>query len=92
MVTGKWTFKIKRDGRYKARQVLKGYEQIKGLNYQEIFAAVARADSYKLLIALAALHNWEINIIDIENAFFNGDINFKIYIKLLERSNSDNTV
>ena len=65
-VTGKWTFEIKRDGRYKARWVLKGYGQIKGLNYQETFAAVAHADSYRLLIALAALHDWEIDTIDIE--------------------------
>ncbi len=36
----KWVYKLKRDGTYKARWVVKRFEQVKGLDYQQIFAAV----------------------------------------------------
>jgi hypothetical protein len=34
ILRGKWVFKIKKDGSYKARWVIKGFEQVKGLDYQ----------------------------------------------------------
>jgi hypothetical protein len=44
ILRGKWVYKAKRDGSYKARWVVKGFEQVKGLDYQKGFAAVIRAD------------------------------------------------
>jgi hypothetical protein len=51
-------YKIKQtaDGgvdRYKARLVAKGYKQKYGINYEEVFAPVARLDAVRLLISLA---------------------------------------
>jgi hypothetical protein len=52
----KWVFKVKRDERgvvskHKARLVVKGYAQRHGIDYDEVFAPVARLDSVRLLIA-----------------------------------------
>jgi hypothetical protein len=54
----KWVYKVKRDEhgdivKHKARLVVKGYSQCRGVNYDEVFALVARLDSVSLLIALA---------------------------------------
>ncbi|XP_076884574.1 putative mitochondrial protein AtMg00820 [Bidens hawaiensis] len=62
----KWVFKIKRnaDGtlnKYKARLVAKGYVQQPGINFDDVFAPVARIETVRLLIALAASNGWEIH-------------------------------
>ncbi len=82
ILEGKWVFKIKRDGTYKARWVVKGYEQIEGINYQETFAAVARADSYRTLLTIAAMLDWDVENIDFDSAFLYGKIDHEIYIEL----------
>jgi hypothetical protein len=55
----KWVYKVKRDEhgdivKHKARLVVKGYSQRRGIDYDEVFAPVARLDSVRLLITLAA--------------------------------------
>ena len=55
----KWVYKIKKDAegklvKHKARLVAKGYVQEQGVDFEEVFAPVARMESVQLLIALAA--------------------------------------
>ena len=55
----KWIFKLKRnsDGsinKYKARLVAKGYVQRHGIDFDEVFAPVARIETIRLLVSLAA--------------------------------------
>jgi len=57
-----WVFKIKYKTdetveRYKARLMAKGYTQIEGIDYHEIFSPVAKIYYYKVLLSLASIYN-----------------------------------
>jgi hypothetical protein len=44
--------------RHKARLIVKGYAQRRGIDYDEVFTPVARLDTVRLLIALASHKSW----------------------------------
>lgn len=82
----RWVYKIKRNAdhtieRYRARLTAQGYSQIFGLDYVDVFAAVAHLKSFRLVLALSMVYNWTITHVDISNAFLNGDLKETIYMK-----------
>ncbi|KAK8937447.1 hypothetical protein KSP39_PZI012254 [Platanthera zijinensis] len=82
----KWVYKVKKnkDGgveKHKARLVVKGYRQVQGVNYDEVFAPVARIDTIRLIIALAAHHGWKIMQMDVVSAYLNGYLEEEVYIE-----------
>jgi hypothetical protein len=86
-IGSKWVFKTKlnTDGtidRYKARLVAKGFNQRPGIDYDETFAPVAKFNSIRVILALAAKLDLEIHQLDIKTAFLNGDLDEEIYMKL----------
>ena len=73
----KWVFKKKINAqgeieRYKARLVAKGYKQKAGIDYDEVFAPVARMETIRLLISQAAQYKWQIYQMDVKSSFLNG--------------------
>nr|GFC49638.1 ribonuclease H-like domain, reverse transcriptase, RNA-dependent DNA polymerase [Tanacetum cinerariifolium] len=66
----KWVFKTKRDAegkiiKYKARLVAKGYVQEQGIDFDKVFAPVARIKTVRLILALAAYHGWQVHHLDV---------------------------
>ena len=80
-VKSKWVFKRKADGRFQVRLVAKGFTQIQGIDYDKTFSPVAWFESLRLLLALAALEDWEIHQMDIKSAFLNGLLDEEIYME-----------
>ena len=69
----KWVYKDKKKAngeveRYKARLVAKGYSQKDGIDYDKVFALVARLETIKLIISLVAQNNWRIHQMDVKSA------------------------
>lgn len=83
----KWVYKVKRDAngnisRYKARLVVKGYEQRYGIDYEQTFAGVAKGAAWKAILAIAAVNDWEIEQMDVTTAFLHGDIDGDVYVDI----------
>lgn len=81
----KWVFKLKKnsDGellKHKARLVAKGYVQRFGIDFEEVFAPVARLDTVRLILAIAANRGWEVHHLDVKSAFLNGDLKEEVYV------------
>ena len=80
----KWIFKKKTNAddttRYKARLVIKGYEQRAGIDYEETFAPVAMLKTVRILLALAAYYDWEVHHMDVKTAFLNPFLKEKVYM------------
>lgn len=81
----KWVYKAKKDvagiiSKYKARLVAKGYVQKQGIDFDEVFAPVARLESVRLLIAHAANEGWFVHHMDVKSAFLNGDLQEEVYV------------
>jgi hypothetical protein len=61
--------------------VAKGYSQKHGIDYNEVFAPVARWDTIRAILALAANENWKIFQLDVKSAFLHGDLSEDIYVE-----------
>ncbi|KAK8538777.1 hypothetical protein V6N12_034485 [Hibiscus sabdariffa] len=81
----KWVFKKKTDmdgnvQTYKGRLVAKGFRQIHGVDYDETFSPVAMFKSIRILLAVAAFHDYEIWQMDVKTAFLNGKLEEDVYM------------
>jgi hypothetical protein len=86
VLSGKWVYRHKRGPnreviRYKSRWVVRGFEQREGLDYNDTFASVVKPMSYKLLFAIAAAYDLEIEQMDVKTAFLYGDIDVEVYVE-----------
>ena len=87
IVSSKWVFRVKRkaDGsvdKYKARLVARGFTQVYGIDYFVTFSPIAKLASFRLLLAIAVCHDWDIESFDFNGAYLNGqlDANEEIYM------------
>ena len=82
----KWVHKIKHnvDGlisKYKARLVTKGYAQTYGIDFEETFSHVAKMATMRVVIAMATRKGWELQQMDVKNAFLNGELQEEVYME-----------
>nr|GFA75937.1 hypothetical protein [Tanacetum cinerariifolium] len=81
----KWLWKNKKDEdqtviRYKARLVAKRYAQEEGIDFEELFAPVARLKAVRIFIAYAAHKSFPIYQMDVKTAFLNGPLKEEVYV------------
>ena len=84
---GKWVYRLKKAlggeiQRYKARWVVRGFEQRYGIDFNETFAAVVKPMTYKALFAIAAQEDWEIEQMDVKTAFLYGTLDDDVYVEM----------
>lgn len=81
-----WKFKVKTDKngqvvRYKARLCARGDTQKAGIDYNEVFAPVVRYASIRILLAIAAIFDLEVEQLDVETAFLNSNLKETIHMR-----------
>jgi hypothetical protein len=78
-IGSKWVFKKKLNAegkveKYKARFVAKGYSQVEGIDFGEIFSLVAKLTSIRFMLSVATAFDFEIEQMDVKTTFLHGDL------------------
>jgi hypothetical protein len=86
----KWILKRKEGSspseasRFKTRLVAKGFSQIPGIDYNDVFSPVVKHSSIHDLLGIVAMHDLELEQLDVKTAFLHDDLEEKIYMDQLE--------
>ncbi|GKB53990.1 retrotransposon protein, putative, ty1-copia subclass [Tanacetum coccineum] len=87
LVSCKWLFKIKegikgvQKPRYKARLIARGFTQRVGIDYNKVFSSVVRHTSIRVILALTAYKDYELEQLDVKMAFLHGNLEEVIYMR-----------
>jgi hypothetical protein len=85
VITSCWVYLRKRNAegeptRYKARLVARGFDERKGIDYDETYAPTPRKSTLLTLIALAVHLDWEITHIDVKATYLYRDLDVELYM------------
>ncbi|CAI7801182.1 unnamed protein product [Closterium sp. NIES-54] len=94
ILTGKWVFRVKTkaDGtidKFKARWVVRGFDQEHGRDFTETFAPISRHSSLRILLAIAAMKKKKLRQIDVANAFVYAPVDEEIFVELRHGSHGE---
>jgi hypothetical protein len=67
--------------KHMAHLVAKCYVQRQGIDFEEVFAPVARLESMRLLLTIVVHFTWEVHHMDVKFAFLNGEIKEIVYVQ-----------
>jgi len=86
VLKNKWVYRIKQEEhmphpRFKARLVVKGFGQRKGVDFDEIFSPMVKMTSIRVSLGLAASLNLEVEQMDVKTTFLHGDLEEEIYME-----------
>ncbi|GKB13049.1 putative ribonuclease H-like domain-containing protein, partial [Tanacetum coccineum] len=66
--------------RNKARLVAQGYRQEEGIDYDEVFASVARIEAIRIFLAFASYMGFIVYQMNVKSAFLYGTIDVEVYV------------
>ncbi|GJZ30127.1 putative ribonuclease H-like domain-containing protein [Tanacetum coccineum] len=66
--------------RNKARLVAQGYTQEEGIDYDEVFAPIARIEAIRLFLVYASFKDFVVYQMNVKNAFLYGKIEKEVYV------------
>lgn len=86
IIRTKWVYrnKMNEEGkviRNKERLVSKGYAQVEGIDFEEIFAPVARLEAIRMFLAFAAYKKYKVYQMDVKSALLNGNLEEEVNIE-----------
>ncbi|CAI7736487.1 unnamed protein product [Closterium sp. NIES-54] len=86
ILSGKWVFRMKTAAdctieRFKARWVVRRYDQRHGIDFDQTFAPVSRHTSVRILLAIAAARHLPLRQIDVKNSFFYALVDAVSYVE-----------
>ena len=86
VLTNRWVFKTKTNQngeieKYKARLVARGHTQRHGIDYEEVFAPVARYEIIRTMMAIAANEEMYVHQMDVVSAYVQGELHDEVYMK-----------
>ena len=79
-----YKIKLNQEGdiqKHKARLVARGFTQKPGIDFYETFSSVARLDTIRTVIVVAAQRKWKIFQLDVKSTFLNGKLDEEIYVE-----------
>ena len=80
----KWVYRLKEEegGKkiFKARLVVKGFAQQKGIDFDEIFSPIVKMTSIRIVLSLVATEDLHLEQLDVETTFLHGDLDEEIYM------------
>ncbi|KAG8497142.1 hypothetical protein CXB51_008390 [Gossypium anomalum] len=69
------------EARYKVRLVAKGYSQIPGVDFTDVFSPVVKHSSIRALLGIVAMYDLELEQLDVKTAFLHGELEEDIYMQ-----------
>ena len=80
----KWVYRLKEEEggkkRFKARLVVKGFAQKKGIDFDEIFSFVVKMTSICIVLSIVVVEDLYLEQLDVKIAFLHGDLDEEIYM------------
>ena len=83
----RWVLDIKRDGTFRARLEACGYSQIPGVDFTEIYSPVKNDVTFRILLIMVIIFNYDCYLIDLVTASLHGDLLEEIYMECPDRMN-----
>ena len=86
-ISSGWVHKIKRHltgqvDKYRSRCVAKGYSQQEGVDYNEVYAPTSSTTTLRIILAMTAQLDLELDHLDVRTAFMNGELQEEVYMKI----------
>ncbi|CAI7840052.1 unnamed protein product [Closterium sp. NIES-54] len=85
IVNGIWIFKVKRPPGsppvFKARYVVQGFSQRQGVDYFQTFSPTPKMTTLRVLLHVAAQHDYELHSLDFSTAFLQGSLHEEIWLR-----------